>query len=167
MWNSFSHKQIISRCVATPWPQLQLPSTGSASALCSADTRPPLPCQVWQIGVSRQQGQGGGCHFGSMDTPAHPPVGGRGETKRKGEGGGSSWAADDPIMNEWMGLNASADRRDWGWQSSGRLDECSRGKYSTRTSCCQTNKHLKYQETKMAATPCEHYSKTKSPIPKK
>lgn len=55
---------------------------------------------------------GGGCHFGSMDTPAHPPVGGGGETRRKGEGGGSSGAADDLIMDEWMGLNGSADRRD-------------------------------------------------------
>lgn len=147
--NTVSHKQIIARCVGTPWPRSLLLSTGSSSALCSAETPPPRPCQVWQIGVSRQQGQGGGCHFGSMDTPAHPPVGGetrRAERERAGAHPGRLttrlW------MSGWVWTLLQTDVTEADRPQTGGM-----WRWKHFSSCCQTNKRLKYPESVVAATP--------------
>ena len=99
---------------------------------------------------------GGGCHFGSIDTPARPPVGGTVETRRMGEGGGfvlGGWRPD----YEWMDESERFSRQTW--QTSDRLPECSGGKIPPASVVAiQTNF---YQEIRFPVEFIKHYTKTK------
>lgn len=124
MWDTHSHKQIISRYIASTWPQLSHGSWAPGLLLSLAWMRYgwPSSCQAWHASVSRQQAQGG---LVILDQWTHLPTHlstafvRQEEWRERWED--SSYTADDLILNGWMALNGSKERGDWGWQTWERL----------------------------------------------
>lgn len=112
-------------------------------------------------------GSGGRLSFWINGHTCPPTCRWQGWDEKKGRGRGLILGGRRPDY-EWMDGSECLCRQTWlrltdlrqaGWMQ--------RGEIFHQHQLLKTNKHLKYQETEMAATLCEHYSKTKCPKPKK